>query len=252
MLAFSDHGRGDVLLFVHGLGSDRTRWRPITERLAHDFRCIAVDLPGHGESPAEGCDALSATMALHEVVDTLALDAPVVVGHSLGSVVALLYGVLHSPRSVVAVDPVHLHTPHLSARLAPLRDRLLGDDFDAAFAEFEEGLRIDLVPEPQRSTIRSGLRPDPDVVRAYWRVVLDPEAAADGQERISAAYATLTMPALVLLADPPTPEDAAILDRMTTATVEVDAGRGHFLHLADPDRFVRRLRTWIGALPTAN
>lgn len=247
-LAYSDTGRGDPVVFLHGLGSDRTRWTPITDRLGDDVRCVAIDLPGHGDSPAEGCDALSAATAVHDVVAELDLSSPVIVGHSLGSVVALLHGVLFPPRSVVAVDPVHLYTPHLSARLAPLRDRLLGDDFDAAFAEFEEGLRLDLVPEPQRSAIRTGFHPDPDVVRSYWRVVLDPAAAIAGQAQLSAALSALAVPALVLLVDPPTPEDAAILDDMPTATVEVHEGRGHFLHLADPDWFAARLRSWIATL----
>lgn len=244
-LAYSDRGRGDPLVFVHGLGSDHTRWTPITDLLVDDFRCVAVDLPGHGASPDEGCDALSATTALHDLVATLDLGSPVIVGHSLGSMVALLYGVLYPPRSVVAVDPVHLHTPHLTARLMPLRDRLLGDDFDTAFAEFESGLRTDLVPEPQRSTLVAGFHPRPEVVRSYWRVVLDPDAAAAGQDRLSAALAALAVPALVCLADAPTPEDAAILDDMPTATVEVFEGMGHWLHLVDPPRFAQRLRAWI-------
>jgi pimeloyl-ACP methyl ester carboxylesterase len=244
-LAYSDQGRGDPIVFVHGLGSDHTRWTPITDLLVDDFRCVAVDLPGHGDSPHDGCDALSATTALHDLVAALDLSSPVIVGHSLGSTVALLYGVLHPPRSVVAIDPVHLYTPHLTARLAPFRDRLLGDDFDAAFAEFESGLRTDLVPEPQRSTLVAGFHPRAEVVRSYWRVVLDPDEALAGQARLSAALATLSVPALVCLADPPTPEDEAILAGMSTATVEVYDGMGHWLHLVDPPRFVQRLRGWI-------
>jgi pimeloyl-ACP methyl ester carboxylesterase len=247
-LAFSDTGQGEPIVFVHGLGSDHTRWAPITELLADNFRCIAVDLPGHGDSPADGCDALSAASAVHDLVTALDLSAPVVVGHSLGSTVALLYGVLHRSRSIVAVDPVHLYTPHLSARLAPLRERLLGDDFDAAFAEFETGLRPDLVPEPQRSALAEGFHPNAEVVRSYWRIVLDPDAAAGGQERLSAALATLCVPALICLADPPTPEDAAVLRDMSTAIVEVYDGMGHWLHLVDPPWFAQRVRSWIEAL----
>lgn len=245
LLAYSDKGRGDPIVFVHGLGSDHTRWTPVTDLLVDDFRCVAVDLPGHGGSPDEGCDALSATTALHDLIATLDLEAPVIIGHSLGSMVALLYGVLYPPRSVVAVDPVHLYTPHLTERLAPLRDRLLGDDFDAAFAEFESGLGTDLAPEPQRSTLVAGFHARPEVVRSYWRVVLDADEALAGQDRLSAALAALAVPTLVCLADPPTIEDAAILADMPTATVEVYQGMGHWLHLVDPTRFVDRLRAWI-------
>lgn len=159
MLAHDDVGTGPALVFVHGLGSDRTRWAPVIERLAGDFRCIAVDLPGHGESGDDGSDALSATVAVHEVWSALGVEAPIVVGHSLGSVVALLSAALFTPRSVVAVDPVHLYTPHLCERVAPFRERLLGDDFDAAFAEWEQTLDLGPVDALQRAAIMSGLHP---------------------------------------------------------------------------------------------
>ena len=54
MLAYSDDGEGPALVFVHGIGSGRYRWAPVVDRLVDDFRCVSVDLPGHGDSPDEG------------------------------------------------------------------------------------------------------------------------------------------------------------------------------------------------------
>ena len=248
VLAHDDVGTGPALVFVHGLGSDRTRWAPVVERLAGEFRCISVDLPGHGASGDEGCDALSATVAVRETWTALDVEVPIVVGHSLGSVVALLSAALFAPRSVVAVDPVHLYTPHLCEHLAPFRERLLGDDFDAAFAEWEQTLDLGPVDDAERAAIFSGLHPRAETVRSYWRVVLDPVAAAAGQAPMTAALAGITVPTLVVCAATPTPEDTAILDQMATTTVEVVPGAGHFLHLVDPDGFALRLRHWVREL----
>ena len=49
-LAYDRQGSGPDLVFVHGLTFDRTSWQPITGRLAGEYRCTAIDLPGHGDS----------------------------------------------------------------------------------------------------------------------------------------------------------------------------------------------------------
>lgn len=41
-------GQGEPLLLVHGWGMSRGVWAPVLPHLAEEFRCLAVDLPGHG------------------------------------------------------------------------------------------------------------------------------------------------------------------------------------------------------------
>lgn len=195
---------------------------------------------------------LSAASAVRDLVEHLGVGPPVVVGHSLGANVALLYGVVFGPRSCVAVDPAPLYLPHVAESLAPYRERLLGDDFEAAFHEWESGFSLDSVPEPQRTMLAESREPRAEVVLAYWRTLLDRSEAVVAQERFAAALAAITVPALICLANPPSPEDAQMLDSMTSATVEVYEGMGHFLHLVDPERFAERLRAWIRGLPPLN
>ena len=61
--------------------------------------------------------------------------------------------------------------------------------------------------------------------------------------------ASIAVPTLICLANPPTPEDVAILGQIPTVTVEIYEGMGHWLHLVDPTRFAERLRSWIAASP---
>ena len=246
VLAHEVVGSGQPLVLVHGIGSDRRRWGTIVDRLAQDHTCITLDLPGHGDSPALGCDALSAASAVHDLVEYLGIAEPVVVGHSLGATVALLYGALYPSLALVAIDPVGLHTPHLAAGLAPFRERLQGDDFAAAFLEWEERFRLDLVREPLQSELRTATHPDQDVVLSYWRIALDPEASAAVQASFADALAAIQVPVLMYLAEPPTAEDQVILDRMGTTTVELSE-HGHYLHLVDPPTFCARLRDFVQA-----
>lgn len=46
-------GGGKPLLLVHGLGSTRNAWSTIVLELAQQREVILLDLPGHGDSPAE-------------------------------------------------------------------------------------------------------------------------------------------------------------------------------------------------------
>lgn len=250
MLAYSDEGAGRAIVFVHGIGGDRTRWLPVTGRLTDSHRCVRVDLPGHGDSPPDGCDALSAAGAVQQVIESLSLRRPIVVGHSLGGNVVLLHGALHRPAGVVAVDPVPLFLPHLADSVAPYLARLRSDEFHEAFAEWEAArFPVRHLPAAQRAEIRKAhVGASREVVLSYWANIVSREAAEGMQDRFAAALAAITAPTLVCVAETPTAEDRAVLDGMPAATVEVWEGAGHYLHLADPDRFADRVRTFAASL----
>ncbi|MDO6707196.1 2-succinyl-6-hydroxy-2,4-cyclohexadiene-1-carboxylate synthase [Photobacterium sp. 1_MG-2023] len=80
-----------VLVFLHGLLGSGEDWRTCVRSLS-DFRCIALDLPGHGQSVAVDCDSLD--QAATQVADTLSARLPpgqplVLVGYSLGGRIAM-------------------------------------------------------------------------------------------------------------------------------------------------------------------
>ncbi len=78
-----------ALLFIHGAGGDHTIWGEQLRELAQDFSVIALDLNGHGRSPAREGDGLQTY-----VEDVLAVlhavsEPTVVIGHSMGGAIAL-------------------------------------------------------------------------------------------------------------------------------------------------------------------
>lgn len=91
-LAFTDEGSGETaLVFLHGLGSNHKAWRKNTAVLSQHFRCLALDLPGYGAS-GKGDFAYDMTFfakAIGEFADALHLKKAILVGHSMGSQVAL-------------------------------------------------------------------------------------------------------------------------------------------------------------------
>lgn len=94
-----EEGSGPPLLLVHGLGGQLCHYTyGVMERLAGDFRVVAVDRPGSGYSPRDaGAPAgLSAqAAALAALIDELGLRKPLVAGHSLGGAVALALALEH-------------------------------------------------------------------------------------------------------------------------------------------------------------
>ena len=50
MLAYECIGQGSPLVLIHGVGHDRSAWRPVLAALSDQRELIMLDLPGHGAS----------------------------------------------------------------------------------------------------------------------------------------------------------------------------------------------------------
>ncbi len=109
------------LVLIHGWAGTKLLWSNALPRLAPHLRCIALDLPGHGESPATGAESTLAELAGHvaTVMDQLHLASAHVVGHSMGSLVALALALDHPDRvrSLVVSCPPHPESGAWSGRL---------------------------------------------------------------------------------------------------------------------------------------
>src|SRR5262245_49218850 len=103
-LAYDIEGDAVPVLFLHGLTFDRTTWRPIVERLGSSVTSIAIDLPAHGESDGSPAPLEDVAAQVHDLVESLGVDRPVVVGHSMSGGLALVYASAYPARGVVSVD----------------------------------------------------------------------------------------------------------------------------------------------------
>jgi pimeloyl-ACP methyl ester carboxylesterase len=94
-LSISEAGTGTPVLMIHGLGATKVSFLPTLAALAGTHRCIAVDLPGFGDSvkPIRArYDARFFARAMVGLLDALELERAHLVGNSMGGRVALEVG----------------------------------------------------------------------------------------------------------------------------------------------------------------
>lgn len=234
-LAVNESGSGPrTAVLIHGIMSDSRAWHRVTAELEQrGFRVLAVDLAGHGSSPR--ARRYSPRSWADDVVETLRplLAAPpdLVMGHSLGALVASLVADRLSPRTAIYIDPAF------------------------AFPRGARGLAYKLIfalsPRPRRSIL---VRMNPK-----WDAAdVDIELAGlrDWDRRTLLGFAdtrplvppvTLVAPSLVVLAERSlliTAPVAASLRRLGMI-VETIPGTGHAVFRDDLARFVGVLGRWL-------
>ena len=242
-LAYDIEGTGTPVVFLHGLTFDRRTWRPVIDRLDGAVTSIAIDLPAHGDSGGEPAPLESVAERVHRLLQTLGVERPVVVGHSMGAGIAGLYVSAHPARGVVLVDQATEILPfaQMLHQIAPM---LRGPAFGQVWLGIENSLGLDRIPEPTRSLVLETHKVDQGVVLGYWDQVLDTEPA-ELQAWIDAKAAGIQVPCLAVFGRPASDGERERLGRLPDAQIEEWAGDGHFVHLVDPGRFAARVSTFV-------
>ena len=85
------------VIFIHGAGMDRTVWSMQARFFAHHgFSIVNLDLPGHGKSEGPACKTIEEYSGwLCELISYLELNNVSLVGHSMGSLIALSVSYTH-------------------------------------------------------------------------------------------------------------------------------------------------------------
>jgi len=231
-----------ALILIHGITDSRQMWLPLLGALATDHRVLAVDLRGHGESAdGDAYDPISYATDVVETAAALGVSDAIIVGHSLGGVVASAFAAIAPCRAVVNIDqPLRLSS--FKEVLGMIEPMLKGDD-----ASFHDaiGLMFGAMNGPlsvaEQARMDLHQRADQRVVLATWASVFD-STPEELDATVEALASAIPVPYLAVHGLDPGPGYAEWLQRLVpTATVELWPDMGHYLHLVDPARFLRRL-----------
>ena len=244
---YSDDGSGEPVILIHSSVSGNRQWRTLIEDLRDQYRVIAINLFGYGETSSWPPTAPQSLYAQAQLVIALCrtIDGPVgLVGHSFGGSVALKAAELlgDKTRKLILLEPnpffllrQHGHTEaYLESRA--LRDHVksfgaLGDWLKVAerFADYwlGDGAWSDM-PEKRRLAFAQSCTPN----FHEWDAVMDEESTVEQLRAISA-------PTLVV-SDPETRRPIAeivaiLLDELPCWTFRHYEHGGHMAPLTRPD-----------------
>jgi N-formylmaleamate deformylase len=102
-------GEKPPLVLVHGITDDGLCWLPVAKVLADKHNVFMVDARGHGKSdaPEDGFTLENLATDLARFIQGVGLNKPLVLGHSMGAVTALVLAGLYPdlPRAILLEDP---------------------------------------------------------------------------------------------------------------------------------------------------
>jgi pimeloyl-ACP methyl ester carboxylesterase len=250
-----DQGRtdGTPVVLLHGFLDSWHTFAPILALLSPSIRAIAPSFRGHGESskPATGyaiTDLAGDVAALH---DKLGLAPAVVVGHSLGSAVALRFAIDQPNRTRALVlfgaAPGLSPTPAARAFWGDLASRLTDPVDPELIRSMTESMVARAVPD---ALLEDAAAESAKVPASVWRAFIESRWAGEGEyadelERVGP-------PTLVLWGDRDPRYARADQERLVTAIPQarlvVYEGVGHALHWEEPERFASDLVGFIDGL----
>lgn len=244
---YTDNGSGQPVLLIHGWACDGSDWSWLSTALVGEYRVVVPDLRGHGRSATgEGYRPEDFAADILDLMLGLDLTNVVLVGHSLGGIVASLIAESHPHlvAGIVLFDPSYGESVDSMQRMLDAVKVIPHKIALAAFASFYGeatpawlptwharrilGTPVEVVRETMLGMFENGGVGIRSVGEPIWRRRKAP---------ILAIYAA-------------NHRDEAEWERglNPASEVEVWPGHGHFLHQEDPNRLSMRVIQWLGLL----
>ena len=253
VLPYTDRGRGQALVLLHGFPLDRRMWNAQVERLSHVCRVIAPDLRGFGRSGNSDLFTIeSLADDIHVFVEQLVAKPCVLAGLSMGGYVALAYAKKY-PRDLRGL--VLLDTK--AAADAPAAKEGRGKMIELVRSQGAAAVAEQMLPKMLGPTTQQNR---PEVVKTLRSLMAEcaPQtieyalaAMRDRPDR-SAELSSIKAPTLVVVgeADAITPPDVAesMANAIPGAKLEVIRDAGHMAPMEQPEQVNRAIERFMATL----
>ena len=225
---FDASGSGEIpIICIHGWACEGGQFLELSRALGPQFRVYRPDLPGHGRTPL-GTFVPSYDNYTSFIVDfALAhgLENPVLLGHSMGGVLALMAAATHrlQPRAIINLDGSLPPAQQTLAGLAMVRSWLDKPDFrERLAAALRESFFLPHERDARSEAIIQQMCSAPEAVLRFLPEHFDSLNATHILPKVQ-------VPTLYIGADHPRFD----VDKVALAQLRLEhfAGSGHFLHL---------------------
>jgi pimeloyl-ACP methyl ester carboxylesterase len=243
-LGYEEAGAGDPpLLLIHGWGVRRSIFGPLIRAMSGAHRVVAVDLRGYGESDAPmqdySVEAYACDVAW--LASELGVNRPVIVGHSMGGLVALEFASRFDARAAVILECHVAAPPAVATALQPALDRLETDAYQTttgAVLDMLLGKQFDATERARMVAYARGL---PQHVLSR---TLRASVAYDSQK----AAARVCCPILYVGSSTPyadIPRFRELCPQLVTGQL---VGCGHYFPLEVPDQLNPMIRRFLDVI----
>jgi pimeloyl-ACP methyl ester carboxylesterase len=245
-IAYEVHGEGvPALIFIHGWSCDRTYWKGQVASFSKNFKVVAIDLGGHGES---GLERKSWTMEafgidVATVVKKLGLKRVILVGHSMGGdVIAEAARQLHDiVTGLIMVDTYKKLGAGRTPEEVDVFVARLGTHFKDSTSAFVKSMFVRGADSSLVNWVAM------DISSAPPAIALDALAHALSYSRqMPHTLEEIKLPVIAINSDNSPTDVESMKHYGVQVMIMQDAG--HFMMMEYPDRFNRLLKTAIDKL----
>jgi len=244
-----DNGSGEpTLLFLHYWGGSARTWNAVISELSANFRCIAYDQRGWGQSdaPEQGYSIRDLALDARNIVEALDLRRYVLVGHSMGGKVSQFLASQRPPGLVglVLVAPA-TPTPQKIPEAAKQAQLHAYDSRENALQAMAF-----LTAFPPSNTLRDQILADNFAASPRAKLAWPTSSA---YEDISGAVVNINVPTLIVAGDqdrqdPLEQHRREVLPRIPGASIEVIHNSGHLIPIDQPHQLAEVIRVFVPTL----
>lgn len=254
-LQYAEQGdpSGIPLLLLHGFADSWHSYERVLPHLPASIHAFALTQRGHGDAsrPAAGYSVTDFAGDLAAFMDALHLGAGVIVGHSMGSAVALRFAIDHPDRTAGLVLVAASSTMAGTAAARAFWDSTvskLTDPVDRRLVrEMTDSMLVKPVPQ---AFVDAAVQEGNKVPAHVWRAAFQSRWNLEGD--FSGQLGMIKAPTLIVWGDQDARymriEEEVLASAISGSRLIVYPGTGHLLHWEEPERFASDLVTFIQGL----
>jgi non-heme chloroperoxidase len=254
-LPYAEQGdaSGVPVLLLHGFADSWRSFELVLPHLPESIHAFALTQRGHGDASRSaagyGVRDFAADVAAFQ--DALHLRRAVIVGHSMGSGVALRFAIDHPDRTMGLVLVGASPTMGATAAAREFWDSTVSKLTDPVDPDLVRGMTESMLAQPvSRAFLDAAVREGLKVPALVWKAAFESRWRLEGD--YSAELSQITAPTLILWGDQdaryPRGEQETLASAIAGSRLVAYRGAGHLLHWEEPQRFAADLVTFVEGL----
>ena len=247
-----------VIVMLHGFLGSIADWRQMLLEFSMDYYCLAIDLPGHGQTRVEGAESLytipGCAAGIIGLLDKLELNQAILLGYSMGGRLALYLAVQYPERwtrlIIESASPGLPGAPEKKERWQEDRKWITaleqGDMQEFVKAWYEQPLFASLHHHPQFAELqRKRGQNDPFEIARSLRGM-----SAGKQKSLWNKLNEISLPIMMLVGeyDPKYKKiGSEMRQRCPALELRVVENCGHLIHFENPQLYAHYVRQFLEA-----